>query len=640
MAEEHEGWSFTRLGCLAALVGFLAWIWHTCFSTSTGVIYRPEGIYDFVIVGGGTAGCVLAARLSEVEHYRVLLIEAGGEEPWLSYIPLAAPLLQRSRFDWQYLTSPQKRSSEALVEKQAAWPRGRVLGGSGTINYNIHMYGSPQDFDAWESEYGVKGWSFSEMKKFANMAECWRLRPKLFKDQCSFDPSQKEQRGKGCDSESSGGHIRQPQDAVQCYDPPLRITTADSELTQVFLTAGKELGLPVGNLNDDIDYGVMAAQTNIYRGKRWSAAKGYLRPALGRSNLHVLVNTQVTRVVWEGNRAVGVKYVQWDNPHLNGTVYARAEVILSAGAVNTPMILTHSGVGPLDIITKFKLPPVSILKGVGKNLQDHLNLPLYVDLKKPISLNPNKLQTVTNLWEYLTSGKGELGRSAIEGVGVMPINGNLPEVGVILFNMGAVDKHLYSGISNMKLDYFDATFPHMDNRSSEGFIFLASCLHPKSQGVVRLVTDDPLHPPSIDPNYLSHPYDLQCMKDAFKFAMRLVRTKAFQKLGATLHLPKYEDCVPRGSAGKGDSVMDDTRSLYNEYVSCLIRVAAITGYHPLGTARIGKPGDPMAVVDSTLRVFGTSRLRVADASAMPTQISGTPNSAIITLAEKAAHMVK
>ncbi|XP_068203990.1 neither inactivation nor afterpotential protein G-like [Palaemon carinicauda] len=635
----QAGWSLPRLISIAVILGATAVFWQTYMGTSPGIVYKPDHVYDFIVVGGGTAGSVVAARLSEVEHFKVLLIEAGPEEPWLSYIPLAAPLLQRSRFDWAYLTAPQQRTMMAMNGRQSAWPRGRVLGGSGTINYNIHMYGSPQDFDSWEKDFGATGWGFSEMKKFANMAECWRLRPKLFKQEmCTADSTDQQKPSGDCDSPESdsrgeGKHIRQRQDAVQCYDPPLRITKANSTLSYVFLEAGKELGLPVGSLNDDIDYGLMAAETNVYRGNRWSSVKGYLRPAMGRPNLHVLLNAHTSKVIWEGKRAVGVEYLMYDVPH---TVYARAEVILSAGAISTPSILMHSGIGNPEILNYFDIPVVKSLRGVGANLQDHLNIPLYVDIKAPISITQNKLQTIPTFWNYLVHGKGDLAGAAIEGVGNMPIKKNLPEVGIILFNLGSVDKQLYSGISNMKLDYFETQFPHMDNKSSEGFIFLTSCLHPKSRGFVRLVSSDPKHPPSIDPNYLDHPYDVNCMRDAFKFAMRLVRTKAFKGIGASMHLPKYNECTIKGGMDEDD----DTISLYNEYVSCIVRMAAITGYHPLGTARIGRRDDLMAVVDPELNVHGVSRLRVADASAMPTQISGTPNSAIIVLAEKAAHMIK
>ncbi|XP_068203989.1 L-sorbose 1-dehydrogenase-like [Palaemon carinicauda] len=638
MSEEHQGgWNFKRIGFAAVVIVAAAWIWQVCFSTSQGIVYKPERIYDFIIVGGGTAGSVLAARLSEVEHFKVLLVEAGGEEPWLTQLPMSAVFLLRSKHDWRYLTAPQKKSMVAMEGRQSSWSRGRMLGGSGSVNFNIHTYGSPQDFDSWENEHGAVGWGFAEMKKYANKAECWRLRPKLFKEQCNPDPSKKNL-PKECKNATSHGerdHVRQRQDAVQCYDPALRYVTADSELAQTFVAAGKELDLPTGNLNDDIDYGFMAAQSTVHRGVRWSSARGYLRPALGRPNLHVLINTQVTKVIWDGSRAVGVHYVQWDKPQLNGTVYARGEVILSSGTTNTPLILMHSGIGHPDVLSTFKINPVSLLRGVGANLQDQLNVPMYVEIKKPISMNLDKLRTISNLWNYFIKGKGDFSRSAIDGVAFMPINRPKPEVGIVLFNLNTIERDLYSGIVNMKLDYFDAAFPQMSNHSSEGFAFMASCLHPKSRGIVRMVSRDPLHPPGIDPNYLDHPYDIQCMKYAFKLAIRLSRTKAFQKIGATLHLPRYSECMKTNA-----ETADDHKSLYNEYVSCVIRLSAVTSHNPVGTAKIGPPGDPMAVVDPELRVYGTSRLRVVDASAMPSSISGSPNSAVIVLAEKAADLIK
>ncbi|KAK8745412.1 hypothetical protein OTU49_000176 [Cherax quadricarinatus] len=177
----------------------------------------------------------------------------------------------------------------------------------------------------------------------------------------------------------------------------------------------------------------------------------------------------------------------------------------------------------------------------------------------------------------------------------------------------------------------------MDNQSAAGFMFMALCLHPKSRGRIDIVSSDPRHPPSINPDYLRHPYDMTCMRDAYKFAVRMVRTNAFQSLGASVHLPRFPECLVRTSQGGG---VDDARALYQEYVSCIIRVAAISGHHPLGTARIGRRGDPLAVVDPQLKVIGTERVRVVDASVMPTQISGVPNSAITVIAEKASDLIK
>ncbi|CAL4237628.1 unnamed protein product, partial [Meganyctiphanes norvegica] len=187
--------------------------------------------------------------------------------------------------------------------------------------------------------------------------------------------------------------------------------------------------------------------------------------------------------------------------------------------------------------------------------------------------------------------------------------------------------------------YFDAMFPNMNDTSAEGLFILSSCLHPRSRGQVTVISDDPRDPPEIDPNYLSHPYDITCIRDAFKFTMRLIRTKAFQKLGASIHLPRFAECVPKG-IGKDNGLNEDTRAAYQEYVSCLARIGTISSFHPMGTARIGRSEDPLAVVDPSLRVIGTERLRVVDASVMPTELSGNPNSAIAVIAEKAADIMK
>ncbi|KAK3865881.1 hypothetical protein Pcinc_028538 [Petrolisthes cinctipes] len=242
-----------------------------------------------------------------------------------------------------------------------------------------------------------------------------------------------------------------------------------------------------------------------------------------------------------------------------------------------------------------------------------------------------------------------MGRAAIEGVGAIKGSSgggkegqsSQPDLGIILFNMAAVDKHMYSAVSNIKMEYFEELFPGMENQSAEGFIFLASCLHPKSRGDVVVVSPDPRYAPAIDPNYLAHPYDRTCMRDAFKMAVRLARTKAFRDLGASVHLPRFPECVGGVGGGDGDGTVDDTKIRYKDYVDCVVRVAAITGYHPIGTARIGNPNtDPYAVVDPTLSVVGVERLRVVDGSVMPTLTSGTPNSVITVIAEKAAHMIK
>ncbi|XP_047103177.1 neither inactivation nor afterpotential protein G-like isoform X2 [Schistocerca piceifrons] len=503
-----------------------------------GIIQHPKSEYDYIIVGAGTAGCVLASRLSSESHASVLLIEAGGVPNWLSSVPLAAPLLQgsQSESDWAYRTLPQKHSSWGLKDQVSAWPRGRGLGGSGQINYMVHSLGHPNDFKHWE-ENGAKGWGLSSMQAYLE-----KLEGSCMPTTCGI----------------KNGICHKTTEKMQSQTIPLNtVDPEEMKLADAFLNAGKELELPSGEINFNL------IQSTIHKGERWSSLHGYLLPALGQTNLEVLLNTAVS-----------------------------------------------------------KIPVVSDLP-VGMNLHDHMNMPLYVSIDAPYSVTIDKIKSVQQIWDYFFHGKGLFATTAVLASATL-----VPDAGLILFGLGSADEKILKDIANYKSDTFQGLFPLSHNSSQEGFVLLATCLTPQSRGRLWLNVSHLEGPPIIEPNYLSHSHDIPCMIKAINLAEKLVRTKAFQKLGAQLHLPVLSEC---------SNLIPDVRDLL--YLECIIRTAAVTAYHPGGTCKMGSLQDNSTVVDNLLRVHGVQGLRVMDASILPTPLSGHPNSVLIAMADRASSFI-
>ncbi|XP_049783678.1 neither inactivation nor afterpotential protein G-like isoform X2 [Schistocerca cancellata] len=479
-----------------------------------GIIQNPKSEYDYIIVGAGTAGCVLASRLSSESHASVLLIEAGGVPNWLSSVPLAAPLLQgsQSESDWAYRTLPQKHSSWGLKDQVSAWPRGRGLGGSGQINYMVHSLGHPNDFKHWE-ENGAKGWGLSSMQAYLE-----KLEGSCMPTTCGIKNG-------------------------ICHKKTEKVTVTREAVTGV-----------------ELDSGVR--------------------------------------------------------------ITARQEVVLSAGSINTPQILLRSGIGPRQHLDSLGIPVVSDLP-VGMNLHDHMNMPLYVSIDAPYSVTIDKIKSVQQIWDYFFHGKGLFATTAVLASATL-----VPDAGLILFGLGSADEKILKDIANYKSDTFQGLFPLSHNSSQEGFVLLATCLTPQSRGRLWLNASHLEGPPIIEPNYLSHSHDIPCMIKAINLAEKLVRTKAFQKLGAQLHLPVLSEC---------SNLIPDVRDLL--YLECIIRTAAVTAYHPGGTCKMGSLQDNSTVVDNLLRVHGVQGLRVMDASILPTPVSGHPNSVLIAMADRASSFI-
>jgi choline dehydrogenase len=501
---------------------------------------------DYIIVGAGSAGCVLASRLSESPHTSVLLIEAGGADSKKEIrIPLAWLKLFKSEVDWDYSTTRQA----GVGGRRVYWPRGKTLGGCSSINAMMAIPGHRADYDGW-ADRGNEGWSFEELAPHFQ-------------------------------------RVYQTLAIEELRDP--------NPLTHAFIKAAVQAGIPKSKRLGPTDLeGVRVTPVTQRRGRRWSAADAYLRPALRRPNLTVTTNAQVTRVLFDGTRAVGVAYRHGADEK---TVRCAREVILSGGAVNSPQLLLLSGIGPYDELAEHQIKPVHELPGVGLNLQDH---PVVTSLFKAI--HPTTLyaaETVGNLARYLLLRRGMLTSNGPEAAAFIHSRPGLPA-------------------PDLELMFAPGLFQNegLTPASAHGFTILAIALQPHSVGAVRLRSADPLAKPEISPGYLSDPpgNDLRVLAAGLELARRIVSMPALTKLA-------------------GDEITPGSESFHAH-----IRDTAYGLYHPVGTCRIGT--DELAVVDQQLRVRGLDRLRVVDASVIPRIPRGHTNLPTMIVAEKAADLLR
>ncbi|MEO8202810.1 MAG: choline dehydrogenase [Betaproteobacteria bacterium] len=528
----------------------------------------PQRTYDYVIVGAGSAGCVLANRLTEGARASVLLLEAGPPDryPWI-HIPIGyAKTMLHPVLNWRFETEPEPN----LHGRRVYWPRGRTLGGSSAVNGLIHIRGQAEDFDGWE-RLGATGWNARETLRY-------------------FIRSESNSRGAG---EYSGG------------SGPLSVSdiAEKNELVDAFIRAAGELGVPpTDDFNGPVQEGAGYLQLTTRKGLRCSAAVGYLRPARSRDNLAVETGAHATGVVFEGTRAVGVRY------RINGeerSVRAAREVLLCAGALQSPQLLQLSGVGPRALLDAHGIAPVHALAGVGENLQDHLALRVVYKCTRPVTTN----DALGTPWrKALTGLKYLLMRRGPLAIGVMTggmITRALPD---------AATPDMQFFISTVSAEARGAA-PH----PFPGFTFVFYPMRPTSRGNVRIKSADPMAAPAMQPNYLSTDYDRRSMVAGARMARALAGT-------ASLSPYVLEELQPGPAAQSDEQLLD------------AVRAHGSSGYHPVGTCRMGT--DAGAVVDPRLRVHGVQGLRVIDASVMPTLVSGNTNAATIMIAEKGADLVR
>ena len=523
---------------------------------------------DFVVIGAGSAGCAVAARLSEDPATRVVLLEAGGEDKnrWI-HIPLGfGRTFADPSVNWCYETEPDP----GAAGRRVFWPRGKVLGGSSSINGMVYIRGQAEDFDHWR-QLGNTGWSFDDVLPYFKRAE----------------------------------HQTRGADPFHGTDGPLCVSDVPDRhpICEAFIQSAIELGLPRnGDFNGASQDGVGYHQTTTRNGRRCSTAVGYLRPAMHRPNLRVVTEALTEKILFEGRRAIGAAFRR------DGrlcTALAAREVILCGGAVNSPQLLMLSGIGPQENLAEFGIPVVHHLPGVGQSLQDHYSAPIKLRCKLPITVNDVMLSNTRKLkagLEYYMFHRGPLAMISSPAA---------------LF--ARTRPELASPDIKISISPFSAERPQDGLHRFSGFTSIAYQLRPESRGEIKLKSPDPFDAPAVHPKYLSAETDQQTIVAGLRLIRRIL---------ANPHMRAFIE-----SEFQPGPAMESDEQLLN-----YARRRGGTVYHPTSTCKMGS--DPMAVVDAELRVHGIEGLRVADASIMPTVVSGNTNAATIMIGEKLADMVR
>ncbi|MGO9741694.1 MAG: choline dehydrogenase [Roseiarcus sp.] len=524
--------------------------------------------FDYVIVGAGSAGSALANRLSEDVRQHVLVLEYGGSDrSVIIQMPAALSIpLNMKKYNWGYESEPEPK----LNNRRINCPRGKTLGGSSSINGLVYVRGHPLDFDRWERE-GARGWGYRNVLPYFRRAESWR----------------------------------EGADPYRGVDGPLatRRGVRRNPLYDAFIEAGRQAGYPAsGDLNGEYPEGFGRFDMTVKNGVRWSTANAYLRPAMKRPNLQVLAHALATRILFDGRRAIGVAYERGGRSQV---ARARREVILSAGAINSPQLLKLSGVGPAAELRRHGIEVVHEAPGVGENLQDHLEFYFQVASKQPITLYAK-----TGLFSRAMIGLNWLMRDHGDGA-----TNHFEAGGFIRSRAGVEHPDIQYHFLPLAVSYDGASLA-----SEHGFQAHVGPLRSRSRGAITLRSADPHEAPKIRFDYMSHPDDWTEMRACVRLTREIFAQRAFD--------PYRGREIQPGAAIESD-----------EEIDAFIREKVESAYHPCGACKMGARDDPSAVVDPETRVIGVEALRVVDSSIMPSITSGNLNAPTIMIGEKASDMI-
>ncbi|KAL0867674.1 hypothetical protein ABMA27_008414 [Loxostege sticticalis] len=561
----------------------------------------PE--YDFIIVGAGTAGCVLANRLTEIPEWKVLLVEAGVNENFIMDIPVLANYLQFTPANWKYRTKPSNKYCAGFDNKQCNWPRGKVMGGSSVLNYMIYTRGSQRDYDNWR-DMGNEGWGWDDVLPYFKKVENFNI------------PAHEDPRFHGNEGYLNVEHA------------PYRTSKS-----KAWVKGAQELGFEYNDHNGEYPSGVSYLQLSMKNGTRHSSSRAYLHPINGRKNLHVTKGSMVTKLIFDDTKTKVIG-VEMEKHNIKYKILASKEVILSAGALNTPQLLMLSGIGPKSHLESMKIKVIKDLP-VGYNLMDHIAAGGFQFIVRPQKFSLNTEYILNHLdivFKWMNTHKGPLSvPGGCEALVFMDLEDKFnktgwPDMELLFIGSGLNGDPMLQYNFGFDERIYAETFGPLGK--NDAFMVFPMLMRPKSKGRVLLQSRNPKVHPVLIPNYFEYKEDLQKIVEGMKVAIEIARTPAMRKIGAKLYDVPIEDCLKYGPFGS------------DEYFACHAQMFTFTIYHQSGTCKMGVAEDPSSVVDSRLRVHGIDHLRVIDASIMPEIPSGHTNSPVYMIAEKGADLVK